>query len=167
MRTILAVDDDQNDLFLLERTLCLGGIEHRLLTAGDGVEAEMLLDSIEGGKDATLPSLVFLDVHMPRLDGLQLLDRLKRQPRRAGIPVVMLSSFDDPRDMDKAFELGADACLHKPPAPKEVRRLVNSLTDTPRQLQAATARTGCSTLPFGSQDAVRHVANSQPRPLGA
>ncbi len=135
MKTILAVDDNRDDLFLLEWALSRSGVEHRLITAGDGVEAEELLDRIEQREDASLPSLIFLDVNMPRLGGLQFLDRFMRQPGRASIPVVMLSSFDDPRDMDKALELGATACLQKPPALKDLHRVVSALTDSPSQFQ--------------------------------
>ena len=139
MQTILAVDDNQDDLFLLERTLSLSGIGHRLLTAGDGVEAEAILDSIEKGKRHSFASLIFVDIHMPRLDGFQPLARFKREPRRAAIPVVMLSSFDDPGVMGKAFELGATACLHKLPALEEVRRVVKRAGDASRRLQDSTS----------------------------
>ena len=135
MRMILAVDDNQDDLFLLKRTLALSGVDHRLLTAGDGAQAEALLDDLGGANTPALPSLIFLDAHMPRLSGFDFLDRVKHKPRCAAVPVVMLSSFDDPRDVDKAFELGAAACLHKPPAPREVRQILLTLPNVPAQSQ--------------------------------
>ena len=130
MKTVLAVDDNQEDLFLLERTLSLVGFEHRLLTAADGVEAETLLESVGACRDFALPWIIFLDVNMPRRGGHAFLQWLKRKPHFRRIPVVMLSSFDDPTDMDRAFELGAIACLRKPPAPKAVQGLINTLTET-------------------------------------
>ena len=129
MRTILAVDDSRDDLLLLERTLSVAGVEHRLLTAGDGVEAEELLEGIEEGSNSTFPSFVFLDVNMPRRNGFAFLDWFKSKPRCARIPVVMLSSFDDPSEMDKALALGAAGCLQKPPAARAVQRLLQTLTD--------------------------------------
>ena len=141
MKTILAVDDNRDDLFFLARTLSLAGIEHRLLTARDGLEAEAFLGRSQGYNDRSFPSLIFLDLYMPRLNGLAFLDRFKQKSSGARIPVVVLSSFDNPGDKDRALDLGAAACLQKPPTPQAVRQLVKALTDVPLKAEEGSSRT--------------------------
>jgi CheY-like chemotaxis protein len=126
-KIVLAVDDNQDDIFLLGLALSPVIGDCRVLTAADGVEAEDLLRSLEDQEEAALPSVIFTDINMPRQNGFQLLEWVKQRPRCAHIPVVMVSTFDDPADMEKARALGAVACLRKPPPPQEAQRLLASL----------------------------------------
>lgn len=128
MKTILAVDDNRHDLLLLQRALSRCDTDHCFLAACDGALAQGLLDSMEHGQNSSLPSLIFLDVHMPGADGFELLDRWKHTSRFSAIPVVMISTFDNPRDIERAISLGANACLRKPPTVEELRRIMQKLT---------------------------------------
>ena len=128
-KTVLVVEDNQDDAVLLSHALLpvMGGCQ--LLVVTDGIEAEELLGSLEDQEESALPSLIFTDLHMPRRNGFQLLRWIKQRPRCVGIPVVMVSSFDNPSDMEEACALGAAACLRKPPEPREAQRLVATLMD--------------------------------------
>lgn len=125
-KTVLVVDDNQDDVFFLGDAISpvIGGC--RLLSVADGIEAEDLLKRLERDEESELPFVIFTDINMPRLNGFQLLEWVKQQPGCAGIPVVMVSTFDNPADLQRARELGAVACLHKPPEPKEAQRLTAS-----------------------------------------
>lgn len=83
----------------------------------DGVQA---LDFLLGGATPSgsacnaLPRLVLLDIHMPRLDGFQVLERLRADERTRFLPVVILSSSDKESDRREAYRLGANGCISKP-----------------------------------------------------
>lgn len=128
MITILAVDDNPNDLFFMTRALSPSAVAHRLITAGDGVEARECLQNMAVGETACGDLIVFSDVDMPRQGGLQLLQWIKEDPRLQRIPVVMVSSFENQANVARAFELGAIACLPKPPDPKAVSGLLQTIT---------------------------------------
>jgi two-component system response regulator len=78
----------------------------------DGVEAIDYLLSPERSA-ADMPHLVLLDLNMPRLDGFEVLEKMRREERTRFIPVVMLTSSDHPEDVRRAYELGANSYLDK------------------------------------------------------
>ena len=123
MMTILAVEDNPNDLLFLERALDRAGIRCNLISARNGVEAQDVLKTMEQSA-ATQELVIFSDVNMPRQNGLEFLRWLKGEPHFNRLPVVMLSSFDGSRDMNRAFEFGAWACMTKPPDPNAVKGLL-------------------------------------------
>ncbi len=102
---ILVVDDDPDQRKFLERVLT--GAGYRVLTAADG-EAGIAAAA------AVRPALVVLDVMMPRMNGYQTCRALRLDPNTATLPIVMLTSKDQPADQFWAEEVGADVFLHKP-----------------------------------------------------
>jgi CheY-like chemotaxis protein len=127
VKTVLAVDDNLDDLFFLKYALSPVLSGGRLLTATDCAEAEELLQSMQAEGCAALPGIIFLDIHLPGQNGFQLLQRIKQTPPYREIPVVMLSTFDNASDMNVAYELGAITCLKKPPTRNAVQRLAGTL----------------------------------------
>ncbi len=102
---ILVVDDDPDQRKFLERVLT--GAGYRVLTAVDG-EAGI------AAAGAVRPALIVLDVMMPRMNGYQTCRALRLDPNTATLPIVMLTSKDQPADQFWAEEVGADVFLHKP-----------------------------------------------------
>ena len=103
--TILVVDDDEENRELLARRLAREG--HRVRAAKGGLEALALLRSEP-------VDLVLLDVMMPDLDGPAVLERLKQDPERRHIPVLMISALDETSSVVRSIELGAEDYLPKP-----------------------------------------------------
>lgn len=109
--TILYVDDDHDDRIFLKSSLEDAGNKADLICANDGEEAVKYLNSI--GSD-TLPSLIVLDLNMPRWDGRKTLGYLKSQPRLASIPVVILSTSENKKEKEACQQMGAADFFKKP-----------------------------------------------------
>jgi CheY-like chemotaxis protein len=109
--TILLVEDNPDDEELCVRALRRSQIKNEIVVAHDGVEAvEYLLDQNAGER----PHLVLLDLKLPRLDGLQVLERLRADPRTHTTPVVVLTTSDEQRDLIESYNLGANSYIRKP-----------------------------------------------------
>ena len=102
---ILVVDDDPDQRRVLERDLT--GAGYRVLTAADGEAGIAAVAAVR-------PDLVVLDVMMPRMNGFQACRALRENAESADLPIVMLTSKDQPADQFWAEEVGADAYLTKP-----------------------------------------------------
>ena len=119
--TILIVDDDPGHAELLRRNLRRSGIEHRMEALGDGSSA---LDYVfrrgaYAGGDRRGKLLLVLDINMPGdVDGVEVLRQLKTDPATRKIPVVMLTTTDDPREIERCYELGCNVYVTKPIAPE-------------------------------------------------
>ena len=123
-KTILIVDDDASIRRLIAATLeDVSG--YRMSEAGDGVEAMQRARELH-------PSIVFLDIDMPRLDGIETCRRLKSDPATADATVVMLTGSEHDAEV-QARRAGADLFLTKPFSPLHLLRLVDRLGDRPRQ----------------------------------
>jgi two-component system chemotaxis sensor kinase CheA len=104
-KTILVADDSITTRTLEKNILEAAGYQVRLATDGEEALASLVADS--------LPHLIVSDVNMPRLDGLDLTYRIKRDPRYANIPVILVTSLDSPADKARGIEVGADAYIVK------------------------------------------------------
>lgn len=117
--TILLVEDDDGHARLLEKNLRRGGMVNKLVRVADGQEAVDYVSRTPPYQDTTahpIPSLVLLDVRMPRMDGFEVLAHLKRSPELMKIPVIMLTSTDNQKEINRAYELGANGYVVKPVA---------------------------------------------------
>jgi CheY-like chemotaxis protein len=113
---IVLVEDDDGHANLVERNLRRAGVTNGVQRLRDGQEA---IDFIEGqgafsGRDLALPLLVLLDIKMPRVDGTEVLRRVKSNPHTALIPIIVLTTTDDPREIQRCYALGCSVYISKP-----------------------------------------------------
>lgn len=109
--SILYIDDDSDDCIFLTQSLADTGSNTNLVCVNDGEEAVKYLNSIDADK---LPSLIVLDLNMPRWDGKQTLKTIKSHSHLAAIPVVILSTSDNRVEKEKCAQLGAASFIKKP-----------------------------------------------------
>lgn len=124
--TILVVEDDENDLFLLKRAFAKAKVTNPIHAARDGEEAIAYLSG-NGVPDDRLPVLVLLDLKLPRLSGHEVLAWIRSNERVRRLPVVVLTSSDEPRDVNRAYDAGANSYLVKPGDPGRILDLANSV----------------------------------------
>ena len=116
-KVILLVEDNPDDVVLTRRALRKNNILNEVILAHDGVEA---LDYLFGsgayaGRDLTvLPQIVLLDLKLPKLDGLEVLRRIRADERTRLQPVVILTSSKEEQDLIKGYQLGANSYIRKP-----------------------------------------------------
>jgi CheY-like chemotaxis protein len=128
--TILVAEDNGDDALLLKRAFSKAAPDLPLCFVRDGQEA---IDFLAGGPLQGNPSfrppatLVLLDLKMPRCDGFDVLAWLQSRPELRDIPVIVFSSSDEPRDMDRAHALGAKVYLVKPTDLNEYLNVVRQL----------------------------------------
>lgn len=114
---ILLVEDNADDEALSIRALKNNGVLNEVVVAHDGVEATDFLfgTGSHAGRDLrALPAVVLLDLKLPRLDGLEVLGRIRSDPRTRLLPVVVLTSSIEEADLTKCYCLGANSYLRKP-----------------------------------------------------
>jgi len=114
---ILLVEDNPQDLELALRALQKANLTNHIHTARDGVEALEFLfceGPHAGRKIEDVPKVVLLDLKLPRVDGLEVLQRLKSDSRTRTIPVVVLTSSKEPEDVVESYKLGVNSYIVKP-----------------------------------------------------
>ncbi len=109
-RCILLVEDNAKDEALTLRALRKGNILNRVSVARDGAEA---LDYLLG-QDVVLPQLVLLDLKLPKIDGLEVLRRIRGDARTRLLPVVILTTSTEEKDRLEGYRLGANSYVKKP-----------------------------------------------------
>jgi two-component system response regulator len=114
---ILLVEDNPNDVKLTLHAFTTANLANSVHVARDGVEAIEYLFGAEPNIDQRIPDkpkLILLDLKLPRLNGMEVLKRIKGDPRTCGIPVVVLTSSSEERDVMKTYEIGANSYIVKP-----------------------------------------------------
>jgi len=110
---ILIVEDDPDDLELIQRALRKARVNNVTAVARDGEEAlRLLLDGPD--RLESLPLVVFLDIKLPRIDGLEVLTQVRSSTRTKTLPVVILTSSDEQEDLLRSYDLGANSFVRKP-----------------------------------------------------
>ena len=109
---ILVVEDNPMDLDLTRRAFSRRACPHPIQVARDGEEALAYLRRWDAGEPQ--PAVILLDINMPRVSGIEVLQQLKQHPHYRRIPVVMLTSSRESRDLQTTYDLGANSYIEKP-----------------------------------------------------
>jgi CheY-like chemotaxis protein len=131
--TVLVADDDANDVFFLRRAFQKAGVSCPIVDVPDGEKAISYLTGSDAYADRSrypVPSLLFLDLKMPKISGFEVLEWLQKQNGLAKIKVVVLSSSNLPGDMQKARSLGAHDYRVKP---ADIDDMINMVKDIASQ----------------------------------
>jgi CheY-like chemotaxis protein len=116
-RTILLVEDNPDDVTLTMRALKKNNVTNDVVVASDGVEAldYLFATGPHAGRDTgDMPDIVLLDLKLPRLGGLEVLQRIRADARTKLLPVVILTSSTEERDLLEGYSLGANSYVRKP-----------------------------------------------------
>lgn len=127
---ILLIEDDSNDVLLIERAFNQVSLQINLKVVSDGDSAVAYLEGSGrycDRKQNPLPSLILLDLKLPRRSGLEVLSWLRQQPVLRRIPVVVLTSSRENSDVDQAYEIGVNSYLQKPVSYDSLNQLVSAL----------------------------------------
>ena len=115
-KRILLVEDNPDDADLALRALRKGSVSDNVVVTHDGVETlEYLLGTGVAQRDLPpMPTFILLDLKLPKIDGLEVLRRLRASPRTSLVPIVILTSSREPQDVLAAYRLGANSYICKP-----------------------------------------------------
>lgn len=125
VRNILVAEDDDADALLLQHAFRKAAVPARMEFATDGLCVVAALEKLL--EKASLPDLLVLDLKMPRMNGFEVMEWLRKRSSYRDLRIVVLSSSDDPRDICKASELGASHYLVKPNNPRELVEVARRL----------------------------------------
>ncbi|MCS7022527.1 MAG: response regulator [Gemmataceae bacterium] len=107
---ILLAEDDDGHAKLIERNLQRAGVVNPIVRVADGQAA---LQYVRQGSNGH-PLLLLLDINLPGLDGIEVLRQLKSDPHTSKLPIIMLTTTDDPREIDRCYQLGCSVYITKP-----------------------------------------------------
>jgi two-component system response regulator len=128
-RPILLVEDNPDDEALALRAFAKLNISNKVIVARDGVEALDYLFATGAHADTSpqLPALVLLDLKLPRIDGLEVLQRIRQNEKTQILPVVILTSSREEQDIVQGYNLGANSYVRKPVDYNEFVQAVSQL----------------------------------------
>lgn len=113
-RKILLIEDDPRDVELTRMALRQNRIANEIVVLRDGVEALQHLLGEGGPAAGEWPAVVLLDIKLPKIDGLEVLRRIRADPRTRRLPVVLLTSSTEQQDKLSGYDLGANSFVRKP-----------------------------------------------------
>lgn len=127
---ILLVEDNRDDIDLTLRALKRHQLLNQVVVARDGVEALdfVFATGAHAGRDPqVLPQLILLDVNLPKLNGFEVLEKIREHPHTRNLPIVMLTSSEEDRDIDESYRRGANSYIQKPVSFEDFTRAVDHL----------------------------------------
>ena len=149
---ILLAEDDPGHAMLVQRNLKRAGIANDVVHVSDGQQA---LDYVKragahAGRPAHGPLLLVLDINMPRVDGVEVLRRIKSDESTMRIPAIMLTTTDDPREIERCYQLGCSVYITKPVEYEAFVEAIQRLglflqvVQVPREDEEAVVAAGCA-----------------------
>jgi len=126
---VLLAEDDEGHASLVRRNLKRAGIANEVVHVKDGQEAldYIRCQSTYSTRAPNGPLLLLLDINMPRIDGVEVLRQVKTDAKTAKLPVIMLTTTDDPREIQKCYQLGCSVYITKPVAYEEFIEAIKRL----------------------------------------
>jgi CheY-like chemotaxis protein len=128
-RAILLVEDNEDDVFLMKRALKAAQIANPLFVVEDGQQAVDYLSGTGQFSDRQahpFPAVVFLDLKLPMKSGLEVLEWIRAQEHLENLVVLVLTSSSEPSDLKRAYSLGANSYLVKPPTANQLLDLAKA-----------------------------------------
>lgn len=111
---IILVEDDDGHAVLVEKNLRRAGLVNGFVRLRDGQEALDYFFAADGASSELQQVVVLLDVNMPRVNGVEVLRRMKAEASTSAIPIIMLTTTDDPREIGRCYEYGCNVYITKP-----------------------------------------------------
>jgi CheY-like chemotaxis protein len=132
MQPILLIEDNEDDVFFMKRAFKANGVANPLHVAHSGQEAIDFLEGKEPFADRSLypaPGLILLDLKLPYLDGFEVLRWIRERPELEIVPVIILTSSNQEKDIETAYRCGANSYLVKPPNADKLAHMVGLLKE--------------------------------------
>lgn len=127
-KKILLVEDNRSDIDLTIRAFEKAHIQNELVVAEDGQQAlELLLGDSQNKENWELPALVLLDINLPKVDGIEVLRKIRQSQSTHNQLVVILTSSTEERDMKQAYDLGVNSYIRKPVDFRQFSTVIESL----------------------------------------
>jgi two-component system, response regulator len=127
-RPILLVEDNPDDAELTVLALTENGVKNPILVAENGAEALERLLGEEGGEPPELPLLVLLDLNLPKVGGIEVLKRTRANNRTRLLPIIILTSSKEERDLVESYQFGANSYVRKPVDFEEFHKAARQLS---------------------------------------
>jgi len=130
IKYVLLVEDNPDEILLTERAFAICHISENLIVMNDGQKALDFLDNRKIHKEASprkKPSIILLDLNLPRISGLDVLQRIRNNADTGAIPVIILTSSTDDRDISESFRLGIDEYIIKPTSFSEFIQIIRRI----------------------------------------
>jgi len=113
-RQILIIDDDPDDILILEECLTRTSLNFQVSAFHTGSEAIPYLHELARGTEKNRPDLIILDLHLPDIDGVELIHAIRRNLTLCMTPIIVYSGSDDQRRLSECYTAGVNCCLKKP-----------------------------------------------------
>jgi CheY-like chemotaxis protein len=147
---ILLIEDNEDDIELTQTALSIGKVVNSLTVFRDGDEAlrYLLGDGTTANLPGAVPGLILLDLRLPKVDGIEVLKRIKQEPTLRRVPVVVLTTSQRDEDIVQSYDLGANSFIRKPVlfeafhATMKIVELYWVLTNTPPPMSRPAPQTG-------------------------
>ena len=129
---ILVVEDRGEDVELTLRAFQKAGVSSRVQVLHDGLEALEFLQGVHpfsGEVHDAAPALMLVDVKLPRMDGIQLLQRVRKLEKMRYVPIIMVTSSEDSLDLRASYDNGANSFIRKPPVAADFTLVVSRMCE--------------------------------------